>query len=276
MKRFVLCAGCAVLATISNAQENVLACEDPPFEAIESSVVTVIFRYLEPDEKGFTGRRGNGVFLSPTKIATPGHLTENMFEEAGGEVILGWSSGNGSRVDEDNLLPLPIVGISQIDTGLSDSLTIIELEAGALTRTEVGVRYAPITEGDPVFSIFYDKLVLHHADGWYRVPQYNRDAKAEGEIHEPFLQFQLVPADDAYEFEVSKGMSGGPIFDCDGDLVSITSGILTYQAQPFAGFELPANMRNPDLLPPSISRVVRWWQTKPNVAGIPVSMYVPE
>ena len=218
---------------------------------------------------------GNGVFLSPTTIATVGHVTEGMLDGAGGEVILGWSDGEASGIDE--VLRVPVVDITYHETGLSEQFSLIKLEAGVLGRTEVGVRFSPLVKDEPVFSVHYSQdLVLNHAVGWHRVPaRQEGEASSETEA-EPLLLFQLLDKQNKDVLDVKGGVSGGPVFDCQGRVVSLIADIITHQAPQYQGFTLPPTMRDHRLLPPSIAAPVETWQQKPNVAGIPSSVYIPE
>lgn len=264
-KKLVLVAWSCVLPTYSWAGPP--ACDSPPRARLSAAVVELTFSYAEPNETGSSGHRGTGVFVTPSRIATVEHVVPDSLITRGDMVTVGWSLEIGESVVE--YLELPIVEVEYIDTGLSERIALIELQAGILGRTAVGIRYAPLLEREPVFGIGYRDEVLQFVNGRHFLPKTAQEA-GSGETSTPPLFFELAHWEELDRLVFDYGSSGAPIFDCDGMVVAFVSQVITQNinlggfAEVFSGLGMQQE---------KVMRVSTAWGT-PNVIGLHASRVV--
>jgi hypothetical protein len=136
-----------------------------------------------------------------------------------------------------------------------------------LEATEASVSYGGLTDGEPVFMLWYSEDgILHFANGWHRIPKPPEDGAPSGEGDQQ-LRFQM--AEGIGQSKLGQGISGAPIYNCAGEVVALGT---TFSNRPTA--KLPYSLSNSRLFPPSIGDDLQSWLDKPNISGIAIPIDV--
>lgn len=138
----------------------------------------------------------------------------------------------------ETLAELPVRIRQKVATGTPENLILIELPAPIKGLEPVKVRYSPIRKDEAVIGVGYTDNFLRVVDGRHALPEANNDPDGEPGEKMPFLLFELWERGGTDRTLFHEGASGSPIFDCDGNLVAVTTGFLSRMVSSFknAGF----------------------------------------
>jgi len=198
----------------SVSSEAATACTDPL--SLSNGVVKIV-----------RGTWGTGFFLSATRLATVEHVVDwlNITRNNPKEISL-------IRDELRNDLPMPREEKVRarlheyVRTGLPEErIAVIELATPFQGARALPIRSAPLRTEESVAAIGYTASVLRKATGTFHSIARTNDgySKPRGSI-----LFEMQDGDDRRA--INHGSSGGPVFDCEGNVVAaIASGVQTPQ-----------------------------------------------
>lgn len=230
---------------------------------LQSAVVEISF-YQETETPNLMRvTSGTGVFISPTIILTAYHVTEGELGYDWTVTTIGYSDTVYEEVS--NVFEVKARLKEVLDTGLTEPISVVEIDQEVPNRMIVKPRASSLYRGDPVVSVVYRKGVLRHATGNFLPPVPKEDAELSDEppVAIP-LWFSLGDREEIDRNVIGPGASGGPVFDCEGRLYALVIGIREdFLTSPLAGL---GQFAPTDLEPMYMSTA---WN-EPNVPGLPI------
>jgi hypothetical protein len=141
----------------------------------------------------------------------------------------------------------------------------------------VKVRPEPLKKDEPVMSIGYTNETLRFATGALNFPEPSESDEGRPEEPSAYLPFELADNDKTDRLAMDHGASGGPIFDCDGEVVAMIANVRTQEAVPIESMKQVLQfLKNSgiqveeELL--ALDRVSSSWGQY-NVLGLPVAYF---
>jgi hypothetical protein len=144
-----------------------------------------------------------------------------------------------------------------IETGTDEKLYIVEL-AETFTDIEVPkIRFDPLSDKEPVYSLTYDDGVFALATGRHLLPEQSTDAANPGDPPPPFLMFELADPSEKDRLVIDAGSSGSPIFDCQGHVVSAVAMVLTQELNLMGVMRVSTAWGEPNVYGVSINAITK-------------------
>jgi hypothetical protein len=214
-------------------------CIDPA--TLAHSTVSIA-RYFDAEERearpGLLGIRGTGWFLSPTMLATVGHVTDSMnLSDQSWKPIEIWTGETKRSIP---------VRLARLAGSHAEKISVLELQTAFSGAQGLPMRMEPLRPEEPVVSLGYPDDRLRVAAG--RFVKYGDDERFAGTA-----LLELYDGND--RLVLDHGASGAPVFDCSGRTVAVVSNLFTSTMQFMA----------------SAIRVSTAWGD-PNVASVPVQV----
>lgn len=287
MFRFAIIAlaGLLMAATyVQPASAHVLlqkdACQNPDFAKLQKSVVSITFEYDTPTPDGYTGHRGTAWFIDETHLATVSHVTYDALSESWRTVTLSW--GTQVRKPADKHLDIQARLSKHVDVGLPEKFSIIELQGPVAGFVPAKVRFNALERNEPVLGVAYlgSEISLQYGVGHLSIPEPSGEPDPGADPMGPYLYFELSNEEGQGRHVFDYGTSGGPIFDCNGEVVASVNHIITRSADKIAAMhgamdslKLFSNLLpgyQLDLWASGLKRLTHEWG-KPNNTGLPAS-----
>jgi Trypsin-like peptidase domain len=205
----LLCLGCARAAA---------GCVDPA--TLTHSTVSITRHFSEEERKaeaGLLGIRGTGWFLSPTSMATAGHVAEAMrlTSQDWKEIEI---------LDADHVHSIA-VRVQQLAGSHAEKIAVLELQRAFAGGRSLKIRTEPLVPEEPLVSLGYPKNRLRFAGG--RFVEYGGGDKFAGTA-----LLELYDGDD--RLVLDHGASGAPVLDCEGRVVALVSNLFTQTMRFFS------------------------------------------
>ena len=186
-------------------------CIDPTTLAHSTVGITRYFddkeREAQPDLMGI---RGTGWFLSPTALATAGHVTASMnLSEQNWKPIEIWTGENKRSIP---------VRITRLAGSHAEKISVLELQTAFPGALGLPLRMEPLRPEEPVVSLGYPDNRPRTAAG--RFVKYG-----DGERFAGTALLELYDGND--RLVLGHGASGAPVFDCTGRTVAVVSNLFT-------------------------------------------------
>lgn len=196
----------AVLALILMPATKVEAgCVDP---AALAPSIAGITRQLEG-----SAIRGTGWFLSSTLLVTVEHVTSAMelSEQQWNEVEL--RTNGSSRLVEAR--------VDRIVGPHTEKIAVIELRTAVSNASVLPIRAEPLSSNQELSSIAYPNNTLRVAKGRF-----------VDHAYDGMVRLEMSDGDD--RLVLDHGASGAPVFDCDGRVTAVLSGLFTVTLKLFS------------------------------------------
>ncbi len=214
-------------------------CVDPAAFVQATASIT---RHFSDDERradtGLLGIHGTAWFLSPSLMATAGHVAEEMHLSG-----LAWTQIEIAVGGEEQSIS---VRIQRLAGSGAEKIALLELRTGFPRAQSFQTRARPLVPGEPLVSLAYPSSTLRFAKG--RFVRQGDDDKVSG-----MALLEMVDGDD--RLVLDHGASGAPVLDCEGRVVAVVSNIfattLTFMSQAI--------------------RISTAWGS-PNVASVPIAV----
>jgi hypothetical protein len=186
-------------------------CIDPATLAHSTVGITRYFddkeREAQPDLMGI---RGTGWFLSPTVLATVGHVTASMnLSEQSWKPIEIWTGENKRSIP---------VRIARLAGSHAEKISVLELQTAFPGAQGLPLRMEPLRPEEPVVSLGYPDNRPRTAAG--RFVKYG-----DGERFAGTALLEMYDGND--RLVLDHGASGAPVFDCTGRAVAVVSNLFT-------------------------------------------------
>jgi Trypsin-like peptidase domain len=196
----------------------VAACIDPA--ALTHSTISIA-RHFDAEERkaetGVLGIRGTAWFLSPTSIATAGHVASAMklSQQTWKDIEI---------LDGENTQPIA-VRVLHLAGAHFEKIAVLELRTAFPGGRSLKIRTEPLVPEEPVVSLAYPKNRLRFAGG--RFVEYGGGDKFAGTA-----LLEMYDGDD--RLVLDHGASGAPVLDCEGRVVALVSNLFTQTMQFFS------------------------------------------
>lgn len=215
-----LCLGGAlmVLGFLLACAPATAACVDPA--ALVHSTVSITRHFDEQEQKaepGVLGIRGTAWFLSPTKLATAGHVVAAM--------KLSDAAWREIELLEGESKHAIAVRVMHVAGAHSETIAVLELQRAVPGGQSLKIRAEPLVPEEPLISLAYPNNRLRFAGG--RFVEYGNGDKFAGTA-----LLELYDGED--RLVLDHGASGAPVLDCQGRVVALVSNVFTQTLQFFS------------------------------------------
>jgi hypothetical protein len=207
-----------VLALLLACAPAMAACVDPA--ALVHSTVSITRHFDEQEQKaepGVLGIRGTAWFLSPTRLATAGHVVTAMKLPRGA-----WQEIELLEGESHHVLAVRVVHVAGAH---SETIAVLELQRAVPGGQSLKIRKEPLVPEEPLISLGYPNNRLRFAGG--RFVEYGNGDKFAGTA-----LLELYDGND--RLVLDHGASGAPVLDCQGRVVALVSNLFTQTLQFFS------------------------------------------
>ena len=207
-----------VLCLLAAGPGRALACVDPA--TLVHSTVSIT-RYFDHSERSaqadVLGIRGTAWFLSPTSIATAGHVATAMNLSDGT-----WKEIEILNGETKQIMAVRVLHLAGPDP---EKIAVLELGRAFPAGRTLTIRNEPLIPEEPVVSLAYPQNRLRFAGG--RFVEYGGGDKLQGTA-----LFEMYDGND--RLVLDHGASGAPVLDCEGRVVALVSNVFTQTMQFFS------------------------------------------
>lgn len=281
----------AIIMTPTAALAKKEACTKEQAKAAMSTAVLI--ERLLPENEVFKnkdgeligGSSGSGWRFGANHIATIGHVTLSMKLSPDT-----WKNITIKVSEAEYGAPVTILETQArlVYFGREHSnevAAVIELKDPLPERVTRGkVRFTPLENKEPVMAAGYVKNQLRLATGKLAFPEEESEGSSKEAVPKHLLPFNLTDDDKHDRLAIDHGASGGPIFDCEGNVVAISAKIATQDLHKnaavsgmIASFERLSKSGIMDLREELAAlRRTSTGASQHNVYGLPVGYFPPQ